>query len=152
MITVKSNVTNRIALWQKHPEHPGGEVFVAGDIVAEVAETDEVLVRLANGFIAETADAPTQPLDDYDNMSEEAILSAIADFGETGVIVVRQYEALHENRPAIMGFVAERSVGPASTSTPNGAFLSDVFADAVQDDPAELAPIVIDTPAGVEEL
>lgn len=47
----------RVALWEVDPQHPGGEVFVAGETVVEVAPTSEVNYRLRNERLV-TADAP----------------------------------------------------------------------------------------------
>lgn len=38
-----------VALWERHPEHPGGEVFLAGGGVFEVALTPAVEARLRDG-------------------------------------------------------------------------------------------------------
>lgn len=102
MVTVKSAVTDRIALWQKHPDQPGGEVFVAGDIVAQVALTDEVKLRLRNDILAETKEPTTMPLSDYDTLTEETLLSQLASMTDIERILVRQYEAVHQNRASIM--------------------------------------------------
>lgn len=102
LITVKSNVENRIALWQKHPAHPGGEVFVAGGIVATVALTDEVQTRIDNGFLIVTDEAPAPPWDGYDEMGVDAITERASAMGETELIVMRQYEALNKNRKGVM--------------------------------------------------
>lgn len=37
----------RTALYERHPAHPGGEVYIAGPGVVEVAQTAEVMARLA---------------------------------------------------------------------------------------------------------
>lgn len=102
LITVKSNVENRIALWEKNPAHPGGEVFVAGAIVATVAATDEVQTRLRNDFIIATDELPTPPFDGYDDLGVDAIAERAAGMGDTELIVVKQYEALNKNRKGIM--------------------------------------------------
>lgn len=102
MITVKSNVENRIALWQKHPDHPGGEVFVAGGIVATVALTDEVQTRIANGFLVVTDEIPPAPWDGYDEMGVDAIAERAIGMGDIELIVVKQYEALNKNRKGVM--------------------------------------------------
>lgn len=51
MITVKaSNNENRVALWQRDPRHPGGEVYIVGDgIEHEVAETSAVRQAISRG-------------------------------------------------------------------------------------------------------
>lgn len=49
--------TNQVALWERHPDHPEGEVFLAGDGTFEVAATPAVETRLRNGrlLLVETA-------------------------------------------------------------------------------------------------
>lgn len=37
----------RTALYERHPAHPGGEVYIAGPGVVEVAQTPDVMARLA---------------------------------------------------------------------------------------------------------
>jgi hypothetical protein len=62
MITVKSNLPgNRVALWERHPDHPGGEVFVAGPGEFEVAETAAVKKRLNDGWLVEVKLPPKEP-------------------------------------------------------------------------------------------
>lgn len=102
LITVKANVEDRIALWEKNPAHPSGEVFVAGDIVATVALTDEVKIRLRNEFIVAANEVPTPPFSGYDDMDVEAIKATAFGMGETGLILIRQYEILNKNRKSIM--------------------------------------------------
>ena len=102
LITVKSNVKNHVALWQKHPAHPSGEVFVAGAIVATVANTDEVQIRLRNEFIVTTDELPTPPFEGYDDLGVDAIAELITNMGDTELIVMKQYEALNKNRKGIM--------------------------------------------------
>ncbi len=47
IIKVKSLLPdNRVALHEHHPDHPGGEAFVAGDREIEVAETNAVKVAI----------------------------------------------------------------------------------------------------------
>lgn len=54
MITVKSALSgNRVALWQVHPDHPGGEVFVVGDKGVKVAETDAVKEAIKDGKLVQ---------------------------------------------------------------------------------------------------
>lgn len=53
MMTVRVRVGDPggsvVALWERHPEHPGGEVFLAGGGVFEVALTPAVEARLRDG-------------------------------------------------------------------------------------------------------
>jgi len=54
MIRVKSGLPdNRVALWERHPDHPGGEVFIAGLGEYDVAPTPAVQARLKSGALAE---------------------------------------------------------------------------------------------------
>jgi predicted flap endonuclease-1-like 5' DNA nuclease len=48
----------RVALFERNPAHPGGEVFVAGDDVAEVALTPAVVEALRRGRLVKV-DGPT---------------------------------------------------------------------------------------------
>lgn len=48
----------RVALWERHPDHPFGEVFVAGAGVVEVACTAAVINALAKGEIVEVESKP----------------------------------------------------------------------------------------------
>jgi hypothetical protein len=57
IVRVRSNVPERdqsghvVALWERHESHPGGEVFIAGARVVEVALTPAVVVRLERGTL-----------------------------------------------------------------------------------------------------
>jgi hypothetical protein len=56
--TVKSGLGQRngadvVALWEKDPAHPGGEVYIAGDKPVEVALTPEVVKRIREGVLVE---------------------------------------------------------------------------------------------------
>lgn len=55
LITVEATREDgRVALWEKHPDHPDGEVFVAGGNGRhEVARTPAVLRALAEGRLIE---------------------------------------------------------------------------------------------------
>ena len=46
-VKARPEMGERNALWERHPAHPGGEIFVQGDEPVEVAETPEVMARLA---------------------------------------------------------------------------------------------------------
>lgn len=103
LITVMAGETyGRLALWQKHPDHPGGEAFVAPGMIVRVAPTDEVLTRINNGLLDVTNAAPTPPWDGYDSASVTDILQRLTDEGDTMRVVIRQYEAAHKTRQAIL--------------------------------------------------
>jgi hypothetical protein len=46
---------NRVALWERHPAHPGGEVFIAGERAVDVAGTAAVQRALKDGRLVEVA-------------------------------------------------------------------------------------------------
>jgi hypothetical protein len=46
-VKARPEMGDRNALWERDAAHPGGEVFVAGDEPVEVAQTPEVMARLA---------------------------------------------------------------------------------------------------------
>lgn len=50
MIRVRSGIEgDRVAFWERHPAHPGGEVLIAGAAVFEVGDTVEVQNALKDG-------------------------------------------------------------------------------------------------------
>lgn len=54
MRRVKSGLeAGRVALWERHPAHPGGEVFIADDQVRETGDTPAVRAALAEGRLIE---------------------------------------------------------------------------------------------------
>lgn len=62
MITVRvaGPERNQVALWERHPAHPDGEVFLCGEGEFRVAATPAVEARLRNGRLVavEPAVAP----------------------------------------------------------------------------------------------
>ena len=58
---------NAVALWERAPEHPDGEVFVAGPASVQVANTPAVIARLRDGRLIldvsrmTAPDAPREP-------------------------------------------------------------------------------------------
>lgn len=56
LLTVKSGLDDeRVALWEVHPDHPEGEVYIAGELVVQVARTAEVERHLRSGDLVEVA-------------------------------------------------------------------------------------------------
>lgn len=54
----------RVALWERHPDHPGGEVFVVGDRVVDVAETTAVAQALKAGRLVKVEPVRAQTVDE----------------------------------------------------------------------------------------
>lgn len=56
MLFVKSGrEDNRVALWERDPRHPDGEVFITGDQPVKVARTSAVAARLNSGSLVEVS-------------------------------------------------------------------------------------------------
>jgi hypothetical protein len=55
LIKVKSNLEDksRVAFFEQHPAHPGGEVYITGEAEFEVARTRQVLWAIGAGHIVE---------------------------------------------------------------------------------------------------
>jgi len=61
-IFVKSALGNNdVALWEKHPNHPGQEIFVAGEAVVEAAKTPRVMRALADNRLVEVPKPAAAP-------------------------------------------------------------------------------------------
>lgn len=52
----------RVTLWEIHPNHPDGELFVFGDGVFSAAKTPAVMSRVGSGHL-EIVEQPKQPAD-----------------------------------------------------------------------------------------
>lgn len=54
---------DRVALWERDPAHPGGEAFVAGPALVQVAPTPAVLAGIRVGRLVEIKPKPAhQPV------------------------------------------------------------------------------------------
>ena len=104
LINVKApNEHCNVVLWQRHPDHPAGEVYVTEGMVVTVASTEEVQQRLRTGRIIQTDEVATEPMPGYDEMTVTEVTEAMARMGDIERIIVRQYEAAHENRSEVLG-------------------------------------------------
>jgi len=62
IITVQSGRDDdRVVLWERNPEHPEGEAYVAGKTPVRVARTSEVGIRLSRRDLVEVTAAPPPP-------------------------------------------------------------------------------------------
>ena len=59
--TLKVKSTDGRVFWERHPDHPDGEVFVADDAVVKVARTSQVSQAIRLGRLEEVTgkDTPT---------------------------------------------------------------------------------------------
>jgi hypothetical protein len=66
LIYVKSNLPptadggDPVAFWERNPEHPDGEVFVAGSEPVQVAETGEVNGAIKDGRVVKVEGAKSK--------------------------------------------------------------------------------------------
>lgn len=62
VIEVKAVTEDRkVVLWEKHPSHPNGEVWISGNGRAvKVARTAEVDKRIRSGVLVQVPDAQTR--------------------------------------------------------------------------------------------
>jgi transglutaminase-like putative cysteine protease len=62
-VRVAQPEASRVTLWERHPAHPGGEIWLAGAGEFDVAATPAVLARLRSGQLVtvETVAAPPEP-------------------------------------------------------------------------------------------
>lgn len=62
LITVRAvEEDHRIKIWEKHPSHPNGEVWISGNGRAvKVARTAEVDKRIRSGVLVQVPDAQTR--------------------------------------------------------------------------------------------
>ena len=93
-----------VALWEKHPDHPAGEAYVQGEIVALVALTPEVITRIDNGLLVKLdANASlTEPFKGYNGMRAAQVTKRLEELGDVERIIIRQYEAAHKNRKTVL--------------------------------------------------
>jgi len=52
-IWVKATQSGRVGIWEKDDAHPNGEVYVSGAAIVEVAQTPNVLGKLASKWLIE---------------------------------------------------------------------------------------------------
>ena len=72
MIVVKSKLgPGLVALWEQHPDHPGGEVYIADGENHEVAETHQVRRALGQGRLERVEPEKPSPPADYEPEAEQ---------------------------------------------------------------------------------
>jgi len=64
----------KVVIWETHPDHPAGEIFISGDDnTHDAAETAEVLLRIKAGTLVKVFDPsatkPAAPEPDNDTAS-----------------------------------------------------------------------------------
>lgn len=84
-----------VALWERHPAHPGGEVWLSGAGEFDVAATPAVVARLRDGRLVavesvqeeeQTAVAPTPPAVEAQQEADGRVLAAEQPEEEVSVV------------------------------------------------------------------
>ncbi|MCC6457274.1 MAG: hypothetical protein IT328_20135 [Caldilineaceae bacterium] len=114
-VQVRSKLgAGRVALWEKHPAHPEGEVFVVGQVPATVALTQFVYKRIADGFVevvpevkpAESEQTepptPTAPWEGYEEATVDEVLERLAEADEATRAAVLAYEQAGKARKGVL--------------------------------------------------
>lgn len=109
LITVMgAKVDDRVVLWEVHPDHPTGEIFIAGNGTAvQVALTAQVQQRLNDRTLVQVQVAPVEPVDpppfaDYDTLNVDAVIERLAGLTDEEKAAVRLYEVAHKNRKTVL--------------------------------------------------
>lgn len=60
LIQVIGTRAGQVGLWERHPDQPGGEIYVTGDAVVTVARTPRVVDALRLGTLVEVPPVPAE--------------------------------------------------------------------------------------------
>lgn len=133
LITVMAAKANdRVVIWEVNPDHPNGEVFIAGDgRSVQAALTPAIQRKLDAGELIKVTVAgdetkpPTgdnepiiddtlpkvtindgPPFDGYDALSATAVVERLAGLTDAEKETVRVYEIAHKNRKTVLEALA----------------------------------------------
>lgn len=113
-----AKVDDRVALWERHPDHPTGEVWIVGDGTQhEVALTPRVVSLLKSGVLIRvqvysepdplvtTEDnpttTPTLPTG-YESMTVADVVAAVDSWTAEQVSAAREYEHANKARTTVL--------------------------------------------------
>jgi len=108
IITVMAaSVNGKVALWDVHPDHPGGEIFVSGDgRSVQVALTPAVQGKLNTGdlikVVTEETKPDPEPVEGYGTLSAAAVVELLATLTDEEKAAVLAYETEHKNRSTVL--------------------------------------------------
>lgn len=110
-------VDDRVVLWEVHPDHPDGEIWLVADGQAyTVAHTQQVETRLKSGALirvelyseldppVETDDVQVESVlpDGYETMTVADVLATLDSWTEEQINTIREYEQAHKGRKTIL--------------------------------------------------
>ena len=110
-----AKVDDRVAMWEVHPDHPTGEVWIVGDGQAhEVAATPRVQTLLNAGTLIRLQshmDITPQPVESdtamalpsgYETMTASDVVAAIPSWTADEITAVREYEQANKARTTVL--------------------------------------------------
>jgi len=110
-----AKVDDRVTLWEVHPDHPTGEVWIVGDGTShEVASTPRVLALLTAGALirlqAHTAPSPQPAENDaatalpagYEIMTAADVVAAVDSWTADQIAAALEYEHANKVRTTVM--------------------------------------------------
>lgn len=113
-----AKVDDRVALWEVHPDHPTGEVWIVGDGTQhEVALTPRVVSLLKSGVLIrvqvfsepdplvttenESTPAHTLPTG-YESMTAAEVVAAVDSWTDDEIAAAREYEQDNKARTTVL--------------------------------------------------
>lgn len=113
-----AKVDDKVALWERHPDHPTGEVWIVGDGTQhEVALTLRVVSLLKSGVLVRmqvfsepdplvtTEDKPTTtstlPVG-YESMTAADVVAAVDSWTADEIAAAREYEQANKARTTVL--------------------------------------------------
>ncbi len=109
LITVMAaSVTGRVVLWDVHPDHPNGEVFISGDgRSVKVALTNAVQSKLNTGELVkvvttEESKPDLEPIEGYGSLTAVEVVELVPTLTDEQRAAVLDYEVAHKNRATVL--------------------------------------------------
>lgn len=110
LINVMSAKTdgNTVLLWERHPNHPGGEVYIIQNGKShQVHPTVQINRLLSTGLLVKVQQEPTEdpeaePVEGYDEMTAADIIEMAAGLDDHEKAVFAGYESRHKNRKTVL--------------------------------------------------
>jgi hypothetical protein len=113
-----AKVDDKVALWERHPDHPTGEVWIVGDGTQhEVALTPRVVSLLKSGVLirmqvfsepdplvtteAESTITPTLPTG-YESMTAADVVADVDSWTTDEIAAAREYEQANKARVTVL--------------------------------------------------
>lgn len=98
-----AKVDNRMVLWERHPMHPAGEVFIYGNGQSvSVARTPQIDTLIESRKLVVLQGGPREPIEGYDQMTATVIVSAIAGMSDDTKAAVLEYETANKARKTVI--------------------------------------------------